>query len=129
MAKVIHFEIMGKDAAKLRKFYEEVVGWKFNDSGMDGMEYLLADTGAGIGIDGALMSNPTQSQVIINTIEVEDVEATIKKVIASGGSLDGDGQVHDIPGVGKHAYIKDPEGIIHGILKPTDEFNRKNSDK
>ena len=50
MGRVIHFEIMGKDAQKLKKFYEEALGWKIKDSGMDGMEYLLASTGEGTGI-------------------------------------------------------------------------------
>ena len=61
-----------------------------------------------------------EPQVVINTVEVDDVDEAMKKVVASGGSIVN--EKHDIPGVGTHIYIKDSEGIIHGLLKPTDEY-------
>lgn len=125
MGNVIHFEIMGNDTVKLKKFYADVLGWKINDANMPGMEYLLADTGQGDGINGAIFSNPTQTQHVINTVEVDDVEAVIEKVKAAGGAIDGDGKIHEIPGIGTHAYIKDVEGIIHGIMKPTAEYKER----
>ena len=43
-----------------------------------------------------MMSNPTQSQAVIITVEVDDVKATVDKVKAAGGTLDGDGEIHEI---------------------------------
>jgi predicted enzyme related to lactoylglutathione lyase len=53
---------------------------------------------------------------VINTLQVEDLDAVRAKVDAAGGAL-----VHgpqEIPGVGTHAYFKDPAGIIFGAMQP-----------
>ena len=34
---IVHFEIMGKDAAKTQKWYEDQFGWKLDRQPMPGM--------------------------------------------------------------------------------------------
>lgn len=47
---VVWFEVVGKDGAKLRKFYTDLFGWKI-DGATDDMDYGLVPAGTG-GIGG-----------------------------------------------------------------------------
>lgn len=49
----------------------------------------------------------------INTVEVEDIDAFIPKVLAQGGEIIM--EKHAIPSVGYQAYFKDNTGIIVGL--------------
>ena len=49
----------------------------------------------------------------INTLEVEDIDASLAKALANGGEIAL--EKHAIPGVGYQAYIKDNTGIIVGL--------------
>ena len=40
---IVHFEINAKDAARAKKFYSGVFGWKFKDSEIPGIDYYLTD--------------------------------------------------------------------------------------
>ena len=116
MNRVIHFEILADEPAKLTEFYQNVLGWKVATSnGPQG--YWLATTGPAEqhGINGGFMGKHFD-QPVINTIEVESLEATLARVRQHGGRL-----VHgpnDIPGVGRHTYCQDPAGILFGLLQP-----------
>jgi predicted enzyme related to lactoylglutathione lyase len=115
MGRVIHFEITADDTARAQKFYE-IFGWEIKDAGMDGMEYLLAQTGEGEGIDGAIMSRNYRPQPVINWISVDDLDDMIEKVKTAGGKIIGDR--HTIPGVGDTIYASDTEGNTFGMLQP-----------
>jgi predicted enzyme related to lactoylglutathione lyase len=116
MGRVIHFEITADDLARARKFYE-IFGWKIENSGMPGMEYWLAKTGdKADGIDGAIMPRSYNKQPVINTIEVDDLDAMIEEVKNAGGQTVGDRQT--IPGVGVFIYCVDTEGNKFGMLQP-----------
>ena len=55
-------------------------------------------------------------QAVINTLEVESLDETLKKIEKAGGQ-----KVHgpnEIPGVGMHAYCSDIEGNLFGVLEP-----------
>ncbi len=49
----------------------------------------------------------------INTLEVDDIDAAIAKILAHGGEIAL--EKHAIPGVGYQAYFKDNSGIIVGL--------------
>ncbi len=112
--RVTHFEIMSEDPKANIKFFKSAFGWKFTEFDKD--NYWLADTGAGrIGINGAVMRQMGVDQPVINTIEVEDINKTIKKIIKAGGEIVKAKEV--IPKVGWLAFFSDPDGIIHGIMQ------------
>lgn len=116
MSRPVHFEILAEDPAKVADFYRQVLGWEI--ATWDGPQaYWLAKTGApgSMGIDGGLMHRHLP-QPVINTIGVEDLELTLARVLAAGGKLEQG--PHDIPGIGRHAYCSDPEGILFGLLQP-----------
>lgn len=114
MNRPIHFEILAEDPEASSSFYRDVFGWDVKV--WDGPQgYWMLSTGKDApGIDGALMGRHF-NQAVINTIEVSSLNDSIKKVEGAGGKL-----VHgpsDIPEVGKHAYVADPEGTLFGLLE------------
>lgn len=116
MGRVVHFEITADDTVRAKKFYE-IFDWQISDSGMDGMDYLLAKTGdAPMGIDGAIMSRSYKPQPAIPWISVDDLDTAIKKVEEAGGKIAGD--KHTVPGIGDTIYITDTEGSTIGLIRP-----------
>lgn len=80
-AGIAHFDIAGPNSDSLQKFYGEIFGWSIDSKGPG---YSLVGTPDG-GPNGAIMEAETPSLVI--GITVEDIEAALSKVEASGGSI------------------------------------------
>ena len=116
MGRIIHVELTATDLDRAAAFYAEVFGWKAEPSPF-AEGYLVAATGEGDGIDGAIMSREYQQQAAIAWLQVDDLEATLAAVIASGGEAAGEPQ--EIPGVGRMVYVRDPEGTLLGLKQPT----------
>ncbi len=117
MGRVVHFEFPSTDPEASVKFYENVFGWKIAkyDSEVD---YWLVSTGekSEPGIDGAIYRPGETVSGTVNTVEVDNLDETIARVLASGGR-----QVAprmEIPNVGHFAYVLEPGGTIVGILEP-----------
>ena len=127
MDKVQHFEIPADDTDRARKFYTESFGWKMQDWPMaDGSNYIGIHTGplddknmpmeSGF-INGGMFKrggNFAPTSPVITPV-VQDIDATIAKVKAAGGSVVGDKT--EIPGMGWYAYVKDTEGNTIGIFQ------------
>jgi uncharacterized protein len=115
MGRIIHVELTSADPERAADFYRAAFGWESTASPyVDG--YLLAATGSGDGIDGAIMSREHQSQAAIVWLQVDDLEATCTAVVAAGGSVVGEPQ--EIPGQGWVGYVRDPEGTVLGLRQP-----------
>ena len=117
MPRVVHFEIPVSDVDRSIAFYEKVFGWIFQK--WDGPElYYLISTGPKDqpGINGGLLKKHDPHQPMANTIQVEDVDATIRSVEENGGKCCFPKMA--VPGVGWLAYFSDPEGNIHGVMQP-----------
>ncbi len=116
MGRVIHFEISADKPERAIKFYQDALGWDIKkfDSEQD---YWLCMTGdeKNPGIDGAIMMREKPGEGMINTIDVESIEDSRKKILASGGKLISD--VNPIPGVGLFCYCEDTEGNKIGIMQ------------
>ena len=117
MGRVVHFEITADDVGRARRFYE-TFGWEISDSGMPGVEYLLAHTGQEpeMGANGAIMPRSYNAQPAILWIGVDDLDAAMARVTAAGGSLAG--ERHTVPGIGETIYAKDTEGNTFGMIQP-----------
>lgn len=116
MSKVVHFEITAADPAGAAQFYHDALGWNFTGPPARVGNYWLADTGKGdAGIDGAVTRSDFHQRVV-NTVEVDSLADTSRTIKHFGGRLVGG--PNTIPGVGQHAYFKDPQGTIFGVLQP-----------
>ena len=114
MNRPTHFEILSENPDEVAEFYKTVLGWEI--AVWDGpQKYWLVNTGdEGPGINGAIMHRQFD-QPVVNTMEVESLEAMTKTVEENGGKI-----VHgpsDIPGTGRHAYFADPEGNLFGLIE------------
>jgi predicted enzyme related to lactoylglutathione lyase len=114
MNRFTHFELATDDLEKTAAFYREVFGWEIQK--WEGpVDYWLVTTGDAStpGINGGLMLSGGPLIGTVNTLEVDDIDAAIAKVLAHGGEIALPKGA--IPGVGYQAYIKDNCGIIVGL--------------
>jgi hypothetical protein len=114
MSRIPHFEISTNDPDKMIAFYETVFGWKVTK--WEGpVDYWLINTGDPVspGIDGAFFRPNELLNGTVNTVEVDDLDAAIDKVVQNGGQVLV--EKNTIPGVGYQAYCKDVEGTIFGV--------------
>jgi len=116
---VVHFEIVGKDANKLRSYYAELFDWSFDTD--DEMNYGVVqrdgNTNAdGVGIGGGVGAGPEgYAGHVTFYVEVPDVEAALAKAESLGGSrIMGPEKVMEQVEIG---LFNDPEGHIVGVVK------------
>ncbi len=107
---VVHFEIGYRDSAKTQEFYGRLFGWKMMAMGPTAM--IEGEAGDIAGHINALGHEPHQYTIFY--VEVEDVEAYLKKAEALGGKT-------LVPPVtipiGTFAWMKDPERNTVGLWK------------
>ena len=130
MNRVVHFEIHAKDRELIKKFYQDVFGWEMQQFGADMGNYTVVKTGdpmpkdmASIGINGGITERRSDLpkdgagvNAYVCVIGVENTDDMVKKILAHGGTIAL--ETMDVPGVGRLAYCKDPEGTIFGVLQP-----------
>ena len=125
--RIVHFEIYASDTDRAMKFYGDIFGWTFQKWDFGGLPYYGVMTApkdsTEPGINGGLLKrpggDPTGSEAVIGfccTIQVENIDATIEKIMNSGGTLALAKQA--IPGMAWQAYYKDTEGNVFGIHQP-----------
>ena len=112
---VVHFEVMGKDADKLRSYFGELFGWKFAQP-MGPTEYTVVEDPDGIGGGIGLAPEGYPGHVTFY-VQVPDVEATLAQAESLGGSrMMGPDEV---PGAGiVIGLMTDPEGHAIGVMSP-----------
>ena len=126
---VVHFEIHASQPQELIDFYSRLLGWTFTRFGE--MDYWAIGTGEGSisvggpghGINGGLtqrrgprpeVGGPVAGANLV--VAVDDVDGTFSKGLELGAvaALPPD----DMPGVGRLAYLVDPDGNVFGFLSP-----------
>src|SRR5947209_19927674 len=81
---VVHFEVVGKDAATLMKFYGDAFGWQLQDV-MDG-SYYMANTGGEGDIPGGIGAAPDGgSGHVMFYVQVDDPAVALEKIKSLGG--------------------------------------------
>jgi uncharacterized protein len=101
--KIVHVEFPAQDLERGKKFWEGVGGWKIEDSGMPGMQYLMwqeGDQGGGV----YSMEGMSGTTLYLGT---DDMDGDIAKVRELGGEAD---DKQPIPNIGWFARCKDSEG-------------------
>lgn len=126
---VVHFEIHASEPEKAIAFYSELLGWKFTRFG--DMDYWSVETGEGantqtapgFGINGGLTKRigpaPAEGAPINGAgivVAVRDVDALFAQGLELGGA---EALAPDtMPGVGRLAYLRDPDGNVFGLIAP-----------
>lgn len=118
---IIHFEIPANDVGKIRKFYNDLFGWKIDD--IPGMEYSIISTVPmdekgnllRLGVNGGLYKRSMPQQQPLNYINVESVDEYSKKVVDLGGQIVV--KKTEIPKMGWFAVAIDPDGNAFGLFE------------
>lgn len=116
-AHPVHFELYSNDPEASARFCAEAFDWKIDRWGED--PYWLVDTGGAPGINGAVAPAGEEGAHTLNTLEVEDLEGAMDRAVAAGGTILGD--IMPIPGVGRWVRLRDPGGVLIGLLEPAGE--------
>jgi predicted enzyme related to lactoylglutathione lyase len=125
---VVHFEMPYENKDRMAKFYESAFGWKMNKLGPEMGNYVIAQTtetdeNRMVKIPGTInggfyQRTPDQSSHAPSVvIQVDDLEAAMKKVIGAGGKIMS-AKPGDIPGVGRWVSFRDTEGTRVSMLQP-----------
>ena len=124
MSRPVHFEIHTENPDRAISFYSALFAWQFKK--WEGpMEYWMITTGADPepGINGGLVRRqgtaPAAGQYVnafVNTIGVENLDATLQKLTTLGGTIALPKM--PIPTVGYLAYAKDTDGNLFGMMQP-----------
>jgi len=122
---VVHFEIIGKNPAKLRGYFGELFGWEFDTSSpvaqavSEPLNYgfvtrIPASDGAGI--PGGIGGGSAYERHIILYVGVPDVEAALQRAVDLGGKRQmGPERAPTGLVVG---HFTDPEGNLIGVAGP-----------
>lgn len=124
MNSVVHFEIHAEDPEKLGEFYKSLFGWTFEKYSMpDGTVYwgvLTTEKGAPNAINGGLVKRGVAKPALgatpsafVCTIQVDDIDAMMKKGIALG-AVEAMPKFA-IPGMAWQSYLIDPDHNIFGL--------------
>jgi uncharacterized protein len=116
---VVHFEIIGQDAERLRGYYSELFGWEIdaaNPMGYGTVEREANLSPDGIGIGGGIGQGPEGYPGHVTFyVEVPDVEAALAKAESLGGTrLMGPDQPMEGLEIG---LFTDPEGHVVGLVR------------
>jgi uncharacterized protein len=120
---VVHFEVTGKEGAKLASFFSELFGWQIDTNnplgyGTVDREQNVGKDGVGIG-GGVGQAQPGSDGLVTFYVGVPDVDATLAKAEQLGGKrLFGPAEV---PGTGiTLGQFTDPEGRVIGLMERAD---------
>ena len=122
---VVHFEIIGKDPAKLRDYFGELFGWEFDlpspvsEAVSDPASYGFINrmtTSDGTGIPGGVGGGAGYETHAVFYVAVPDVEDALAKAESLGGKrLMGPERAPSGLVVG---HFTDPEGNLIGVAGP-----------
>ena len=118
--KVVHFEIPFDDGDRARKFYSDLFGWQIQE--IPDLHYSIVQTGPtsddGFPVEkgyigGGMLKRESPTDRPVITIDVDDIDETLKRIEELGGmTLVGRQDVGDM---GWAAYFKDVEGNLMGL--------------
>jgi predicted enzyme related to lactoylglutathione lyase len=116
---VVHFEVMGKNAAALRPFYSDLFGWRIDTDNPMNYGIVQRDENVspdGIGIGGGIGEVPEgYAGHVTFYVEVSDVETALAKAESLGGTrMMGPETVMEGLVIG---LFNDPEGHTIGVVK------------
>jgi predicted enzyme related to lactoylglutathione lyase len=109
------------DAAGLKDFYADVMGWTVSPISMgDYDDYAMVDSnGSGVGVAGVCHArgvNAAIPPVWMPYFRVDDVAAAVARCLDLGGELIK--PVDPPQAYGVTAFLRDPQGTAFGLVSP-----------
>ncbi|MEZ5572616.1 MAG: VOC family protein [Halioglobus sp.] len=117
----IWYELITDDADAAQAFYGAVLGWTFNKaSGSDNNYRQFSMNGLHVG--GVLPLTKSMVDAGIRPcwmgyVNVEDVDRMAEAIASANGTVHM--QPQDIPGIGRFAFVSDPQGALFYVMTPT----------
>ncbi|WBB63670.1 VOC family protein [Streptomyces sp. WMMC500] len=117
---VVHFEVIGRDPARLRTYYAELFGWDFavGDAATEAVSapgaygFVDGSTTDG-GINGGVGGGEGYEGHVLFYVGVPDVEAALRKAESLGGTRQMGPE--GTPGTLVVGRFTDPEGHLIGV--------------
>jgi predicted enzyme related to lactoylglutathione lyase len=122
----IWYELLSADPDASKKFYDHVLGWTVEAQPSGEMDYRMIATAGGDNVGGVMRLTPEMQTggakpTWLFYIGVDDVDASFAKIKANGGgSLM---EPFDIAGVGRIAFVTDPQGIPFYVMRGASDQN------
>lgn len=109
------YELASADLKASQRFYADLLGWVWQDAGMEGMTYMLAKHGNAMvaGLFSAEMGR-VPSWLTYFAVDSADDSASLAASLGAQTLM----PPTDIPGTGRFALLADPQGAHFGILQP-----------
>lgn len=116
-ARIGRLEIPSADPARAARFYRRALGWEVHEVPWSGDTYLslAPPSGPGAGLTDAATLGSDRPLAIFH-VEGVPLAAWLQRIVAAGGSVDG--EPRRIDGMGEFARFRDPEGHLFGLWRP-----------
>ena len=112
-------ELASQDLDTAKSFYKSLFGWDVQPSKLTEVQYNeIHQGGQAVGGMMAIDKNwgdPLPPSHWTTYISVDDVDNTVEKITANGGSLKM--PAFDAPNVGRIAYVNDPAGAHFAVIQ------------
>jgi hypothetical protein len=107
-------DLMSPDLEQAKRFYGELFGWEYTDTGDAGMGYQLA-TRSGKQVAGLGQKQPDQQgpAVWVTYLWADDADAVCQRIEKAGGNVFMPPM--DVPGAGRMALAADSTGAVFGV--------------
>jgi uncharacterized protein len=101
--KLVHIEFPAQDTDRGTKFYSQLFGWQFQDSGMPGIDYRMFQGEPG----GAVYAAQSGEKGPVVYFDTDEIDGSVSKVRELGGQAE---DKQPIPGIGWFSRCQDTEG-------------------
>lgn len=113
-ARIVHFEVAGRNGDALEHFYAELFDWKINRESPAGHTYGRIDLAKSGELTGGIRHEPQGKAEVVFYVEVPDLPDAVGRAKELGGSvrippMDFDGM--------KFALLQDPAGNPVGLIE------------
>lgn len=114
---VLWNELWATNEKKSLAFLTSVIGYSVEAMDMGGSTYHLLKTKSGAQA-GGVMSSPVPGMPahFLQYLHVDDVAAACARAKKLGCAIDGD--VQDVPGIGRFAFVRTDEGLRFAVMTP-----------
>jgi predicted enzyme related to lactoylglutathione lyase len=113
-------ELMTRDVEAAKRFYGDLVGWKFEEMNAGGMRYVtFGPPGAPRSVGGMMEMKGPQFEHVpphwMSYIYVNDVDDRARRCKELGGEIKH--PPTDIPDIGRFCVIQDPTGAVVALFQ------------